>query len=51
MECPARLSALIDVLLFVVEIGVIDARCTGDEDVDITGDESFSAIGGVTIVL
>jgi hypothetical protein len=49
MKRPARLAALIDVLLFVVEIRVVDTRCTSDEDIDITGDESFGAISRVSI--
>lgn len=51
VKCPARLSALIDVLLFIIEIRVVDARCTGDEDVDVTGDKCFGAIGCVAVFL
>jgi hypothetical protein len=49
MKRPTRLAALIDVLLFVVEIRVVDTRCTSDEDIDITRDESFGAISRVSI--
>jgi hypothetical protein len=49
IERPTGLSALINVLLFVVEIRVVDARCTRDEDVNVTGDECFGTIGRVSI--
>lgn len=46
---PTGFSALIDVLLFIVEIRVVDARCTRDEDINVTGDECFGAVGRVSI--
>lgn len=49
MKRPARLAALLDVLPLVVEIRVVDARCTGDEDVHVTGDVSLGAISRVSI--
>ena len=49
VECPARLAALIDFFLFIVEIRVVDTRCTGDKDVYVTRDESFGAISRMSI--
>lgn len=49
VECPARLAALIDFLLFIVEIRVVDTRCTGDKDVYVTGDEGFGTISRISI--
>jgi hypothetical protein len=46
---PTRLSALINVLPFIVKIRVVDARGTRDEDVNVTGDECFGAIGRVSV--
>ena len=50
LKCPARLSALTNVLPFSIEIRVVDARCAGDEDVNVTGDERFGAVGGVSML-
>jgi hypothetical protein len=50
VECPTGFSSLIDVLFLIVEIGIVDARCTGDEDIDITRNISFGTISGVTIL-
>jgi hypothetical protein len=49
VECPARLAALVNILLLVVEIRVIDTRCAGDENVYITGDESLGTISRVSM--
>jgi hypothetical protein len=39
---------LVDVLLFIVEVRVVDTRGASDEDVDIAGDESFGAISRIS---
>lgn len=49
MKCPAGLAALIDFLLFIVEIRVVDTRCTGNKDVYIAGDERFGTISRVSM--
>ena len=50
MERPTGFSPLLNVLLFIVKIGIVDAGCAGDEDVDITRDESLGTIGGIAVV-
>jgi hypothetical protein len=50
MERPAGFSPLLNVFLFIVKIGIVDAGCASDKDVDITRDESLGTIGGIAVV-
>lgn len=45
------LSLLVEILLLVVEVRVVDAACTGDEEVDIPGDGHGGAVGGGGVVI
>lgn len=49
-ESTSRLSLGVNVLLDVVQVGIIDARRPGNQQINIPGNWGFSAIGGMSLV-